>query len=173
MERPTYLRIEEEIAIMEKKWTATQKKRVAFFYGLLEKSKGRTSLFSGISIESGYYHAICQGAGLSKVLYKYYMPQSKNVIELTIERDKEEETINLYNYLYEQKDNIEEEFGDELLWAELGKKRAAIRKEITNGILMITETWPLLQDKMIDAMIRFEGAIRPRIEEFKRNNNIL
>ena len=48
-----------------------------------------------------------------------------------------------------------------------GSKRTAIRKRFVGGDLSFPETWPELQDKMIDAMIRFEKALRPWLDKIK------
>jgi len=69
--------------------------------------------------------------------------------------------------LYAQKDEIEAEFGGHLEWQRLDDKRAShITKRFPDRRLTSPEEeWPELQDTMIDAMIRFEKALRPRLQK--------
>ena len=61
-------------------------------------------------------------------------------------------------------DVIEKEFGESLEWERLDDKRASrIRRRFTIGGLAKADTWPALQENMIDTMIRLEKVLRPRL----------
>ena len=91
-------------------------------------------------------------------------------VELYIDQDRDTGLKNkaIFDALYSQKDSIEKDFGDSLEWDRLDDKRASrIRKRFTNGGLALPDSWPALQNWMIDTMIRFERVIRPRLQKIE------
>ena len=67
-----------------------------------------------------------------------------------------------------QKEAIEREFGEALEWERLDNKRACrISKRFTTGGLANPDSWPQLQDEMIDAMIKLDKALRGRLANVK------
>jgi len=155
-----------EIGEKKKEWADRHFKRVEFWKGLLEKSKIKTRLFSNIS--PGRYSWIGTGAGKSGVSFNYEILMDWGAAELYIDHDHESGKKNklIFDALFKQKDEIEKEFGSELSWERLDDKRASrIRKKFSNGGLENPETWPNLQDNMIDAMIKLEQILRPRLSK--------
>ena len=67
--------------------------------------------------------------------------------------------------VYNEKDSIEESFGESLIWDSKEKHRAcSIRKEILEGGYGNAETkWPEIHASMVNAMIRLENALKPHI----------
>jgi hypothetical protein len=71
----------------------------------------------------------------------------------------------LYDRLYQQKEQIEQRFGGPLGWHRLdGKNDSRINVELPPASVREQENWEGLQDKMIDLMIRFEKALRPAVQ---------
>jgi hypothetical protein len=138
--------------------------RYEFWQSLLQRSKDKTRLFSNISPTKD--HWLSTGAGRSGISFTYFALMDSAGIELYIDHDHDTGKKNkeIFGQLYKQKDAIEKEFGDELEWQRLDDKRACRIKKIFNqGGLLNKEIWPELQDEMIDAMIRFEKTIKPRL----------
>lgn len=155
-----------EIGEKKKEWAERHVNRLDFWTSLLERSKDRTKLFSNIS--PGRYSWIGTGSGKSGVTFNYVILMDWAGVELYIDHDRDTGTKNkeIFDALHVQKDSIEKEFGGSLDWERLDEKRASrIRKRFTNGGLASPESWPALQDGMIDAMIRFEKVIRPRLQK--------
>jgi ribosome-associated translation inhibitor RaiA len=68
--------------------------------------------------------------------------------------------------LYSAKDEIETKFGGPLNWQRLDDKSACrISIQLDNGGIRDEESWPEIQDAMIDAMIRLERALKPNISK--------
>ena len=142
--------------------------RYKFWEGLLEKAKDKTKLHAAISPKQ--YHWISAGAGKSGLSYNYYVKQTEGRVELYIDRlkDTESENKEIFDQLFKNKAEIEEIFGEPLLWERLDGKRASrISFVINKGGYRTEEKYDEAQDAMIDAMIRLEKSFRPYIAKLK------
>ncbi len=91
-------------------------------------------------------------------------------VELYIDRGKDliAENKKIFDQLINNKDEIESSFGDSLLWRRLDEANASIiGKTYEFAGLKDADKWDMLQDTMIDGMIRFEKAIKKYIRELK------
>ncbi len=152
----------------KKEWADRHIRRMEFWKGLLDRSKEKTKLFANIS--PGRYNWLGTGAGRSGVTFNYTIVMDLATVELYIDHDHETGAKNkaIFDALAAQKEAIEREFGGPLEWERLDDKRASrIRKRFTDGGLADPETWPRLQDEMIDAMIKLDRALRGRLAEVK------
>lgn len=153
--------------------TQTQKNRIDFFKGLLSKSNIKTDLFANISPESGYYATLSKSAGISGIRFTYWKPINEGNIELLIERNNPVENEDIFNFLLTNKEDIENLIGDKLEWHRSeGNKRTAIRNRFYGGDLSYPETWPDLQDKMVNGMVIFEKTFRPYLYEIRIKLNL-
>ena len=60
---------------------------------------------------------------------------------------------------------IEKSFDGPLEWQSLAGRRACrIRKVLPGGGLQDRELWPEIQTRMVDAMVRLEKALKPRVQ---------
>ncbi|MCX7001435.1 MAG: DUF4268 domain-containing protein [Candidatus Sumerlaeota bacterium] len=152
----------------KKEMAARHYLRREFWESLLQKSKEKTKLFSNISPSTSNW--IGMGAGKSGVSFSYMILMDWAGIELYIDYDHDTGKKNkeIFDELYKQKDLIEKEFGDALDWERLDDKRACrIQKKYSQGGLLNKEIWPKIQDELLEAMIRFHKAIKPRLEIIK------
>ena len=160
---------EGEIIGGEKKVLAERHKiRQAFWKQLLEYAKTKTKLHSGIS--PSIYNWIGTGAGIRGLGYNYSITQHEANVELYIDKGKDfpEENFAIFDRLFSFKDEIEHDFGESLDWQRMEERRACrIRKVIIGGYRDDEEKWPEIHAAMVDAMIRFEKAIRPHLKNLK------
>ena len=78
----------------------------------------------------------------------------------------EEKSTAAFKALLARKDEIEKSFGGPLDWQELpGRLGCRICKELPGGWKSPEAEWSEMQDRMIDALIRLEGALRKPIQE--------
>jgi hypothetical protein len=94
------------------------------------------------------------------------MRKDENSVELYIDRGKgtEQETLVAFRALEARKSEIEEAFGEPLVWQELPQSRGCRICFIQAGGWRSPEdTWPNIQDTMIDAMVRLEKAVKPHL----------
>jgi hypothetical protein len=153
-----------ELGEKKKEWAERHVKRMEFWKALLDRSKEKTKLFANIS--PGRYYWLGTGAGKSGVTFNYVISTDGGGVELYIDHDHETGAGNkaIFDALAAQKAEIEREFGGPLEWERLDDKRASrIRKRFANGGLYRPETWPTLQDEMIQAMVRLNDVLRGRL----------
>jgi Domain of unknown function (DUF4268) len=139
--------------------------RRTFWQGLLDHSKTRTRLHTGIS--AGKYGWIGTGAGRSGLAYNYVVWEHDAAAELYIDRGKDSDAENkaIFDLLESKKSEIEAAFGGPLEWQRLDNKRACrIRKSLDVGGFRDTEKYTDTQSAMVDAMIRLERALKPHIQ---------
>lgn len=158
---------EKKIGEEKKEWADRHYKRFEFWKGLLARSRTKTHLFSNIT--PGRYHYIQTGAGKSGITFAYVINQEWGQVELYIDfDDKAEGNKAIFDGLLAQRRDIEKDFGEPLEWERLDNRRASrIRKRFGDGGLSSPETWPHLQDRMIDGMVRLDKALRSRVESLR------
>lgn len=140
--------------------------RIEFWKELLERARARTSLHASVSPTKQNW--ISAGTSMSGLSLNYVIRQRDGRVELYIDRgaDKEEGNKAIFDQLEAQRDQIEERFGASLTWQRLEARRACrISYPIAIGGYRDQHVWPELQEKMIDAMIRFEKALEPAIRD--------
>ena len=139
--------------------------RQRFWKGLLDRAKPKTKLHAGIS--PSQYNWIGTGAGRSGLGYNYALTQHASTVELYIDRGKDckEENEAIFNSLVKHQEEIEQAFGEPLEWERLETKRACriVKRFSLGGYRDQDDKWPEIQEQMIDAMVRLEKALGPRI----------
>jgi len=140
--------------------------RKAFWTGLLERAGQRTSLHSTISPQpSGWIWA---GAGVRGLSLNYGIKQHAASVGLYIDRGKgeDEQTESIFRQLEAHQSEVEATYGGPVNWDPLEGKRACwVGVQFSRGGYRDDEeTWPEIQDEMIEAMIKLEKALRPYID---------
>ena len=141
--------------------------RFRFWEGLLSRAKEKTTLHSNISPSKVSW--IAAGAGIGGLSFNYVIRQVGAVnVELYIDRGKDSEQKNrlIFDQLYAHRKEIEDSFGGELMWEPLETRKACrIKKDIGEGGCRDEAKWPEMQEAMVEAMVRFERALRPHIDK--------
>ncbi len=153
-----------EIGKIKTDYAKIHYKRLEFWTQLLEKANARTPLHS--NIKAGKYSWIGTGAGKSGLSYIYAIRKNEGQVELYIDKGKGKENINekIYNQLHSKKELIENDFKEELKWDRIeGKRACRLSWKFRKYGLNDKEHWDELQEKLIDAMIRLERALRNHI----------
>jgi len=108
------------------------------------------------------------GAGKSGLSLSYGIRMTEAWVYLYIYRGKgaDEETRQIFDELAAKKQQVENAYGATLEWsrADGGTRRCLISHVLDVGGLRQEDKWNQIQDAMIDAMSRFEKALRPYIE---------
>lgn len=141
--------------------------RRRFWQGLLAIAGGKTKLHSNISPTE--YHWIGTGSGVGGVSYNYVIRQHAGTVELFFGRKDSAANKKMFDELHAHKVEIEQAFGDALSWERLdGKLGSKIAHYVEIGGYQDTdETWKLVQERMVDAMIRLERSVKPFLSNLK------
>ena len=155
-----------DVGIIKKDIAERYKIRFEFWKELLGKANKKTKLHSSIS--PGKEGCIGTSAGKRGLYFNYVIRQHSSSIELYIDRGSEakDENKNIFDFLFENKEAIEETFGSDLIWQKLENKRACrICKKFEIGGYKDNDKWDKIHNTLIDDMINFARALKPFIKK--------
>lgn len=146
--------------------------RNEFWHKFLPKFNEKSDLFSGRNLELNQYdHWFSTGSGISGVPFSFIITKKYAAVELGISKSREKEfNKKIYDYMFEHKDKIEEQFGDNLLWERLDDKnmsRISYRLEDVN--IFNKEDWNKIMNFFTENMIKFEKSLRKYIDNYSKN----
>jgi hypothetical protein len=136
-----------------------------FWTQLIERSKARTQLLAGRSTTTDHWLSTGTGrGGFSLTLtLKQYETQVECYIKLPSGKEK---SLEVFRRFFQQKEQIEGQFGGPLDWEELEDRQGCrICARYPGGWRSPESEWVEIQDRAIDALIRLEGALRKPISE--------
>ncbi len=138
-----------------------------FWAQLIEGSKSRTQLLANRSTTTD--HWLSAGIGRSGFGLNASLIQNEGQVECYFRLPGGEgKSKAAFKTLLARKEEIEAAFGSALDWQELpGRQGCRICYELHGGWKSPESEWPEMQDKMIDAFIRLEGALKKPIQELK------
>lgn len=158
----------------EARQVGTQKKELAerhilrqqFWTRLLELARQRTLLHGRISPSKENW--VSAGAGKSGLSFNYAVRMSDTQVELYIDRGDVEENKRIFDALHARREEIDAKFGAPLEWQRLeGRRACRVRHVLPSGGLRDQDAWPEIQERMVDAMVRLEGALSPEIRRLR------
>lgn len=154
----------------EKKRLETARDQILrrFWAQLIDRSKPRTSIVANRTASRDQW--LTGSVGRSGFNLNFSLTQESSRVECMIDMGKgsEEKNLAAFHTLLAQRDAIETHFGEPLDWQELNDARSCrICHTLTGGWKTPETEWPALQDKLIDAMVRLEGAFRNPILAIK------
>jgi len=119
-------------------------------------------------ITPGKYTWLGTSSGVRGLGLNYTVRKDDCGVELYIDRGRETEAINrkIFDHLVEQKDVIEDAFGQPLSWEALETKRACrIKCTLTGGGYRSDEMkWDKIQSEQVAAMTKLQQAIQPHLD---------
>jgi hypothetical protein len=155
-----------EIGAQKKDLAERHVLRLGFWRQLLERAKERTSLHARISPAKDSW--VSAGAGKSGLAFAYVVRMNDARVELYIDTAEADVNKSIFDQLHADRDRIEETFGTALEWQRLDDRRASrICYLVGVGGLKNQDRWPEIHEAMIDAMVRLEKALKPRIRKLR------
>ncbi len=138
-----------------------------FWAGLLVLSNRRTSLFANRT--PGLDHWLGTGLGVSGLHLTYVVLEHASRIQLGLARPDMEWNKRVFDQLATKRAAIEKAYGPEIEWRRGdGQKQSLVQVTLaTGGYRDPAATWLETQEAMVDAMVRFEAALRPHIEKLQ------
>jgi hypothetical protein len=150
----------------ETAWMDRRRQYVQFWKLLQERSKGRTDLFTNLTALDTYF--LSTSAGRKGIKLGYLIALNWGTVNVYIDLGDKARNKAFFDALYARRDAIEAEFGEAIDWRRLDNKRASqFGRKFEDGGLENRASWPGLIDHMIDAMIRLDKAVRPRLENIE------
>lgn len=141
--------------------------RRVWWASLLERGKGRLRLNARLSPSNR--GAIGASSGVPGLSFNYVVWQDESRVELYIDRGDARENKRIFDELMSRRAEVDGAFGGTLTWERLDNRRASrISHNVdSGGYRSPRETWPDVQDEIIDAMSRLESALRPHLDRLR------
>ncbi|PHS62796.1 MAG: hypothetical protein COB12_10285 [Flavobacterium sp.] len=143
--------------------------RINFWEQYIKESNKINNLFSNISPSKDNWIGI--GIGMTGVNLNLAMSKNYCRSEIYINRGSKEENKDLFDFIYQMKDIIENSFGGELEWERMDDKVSCrIKSELTGVSYFEKSDWNRMIEFMIDASERMEKAFKNPV---KKTNNYI
>lgn len=141
--------------------------RLEFWKNLLENFKERSHLFNNISPSKDSWIGI--GNGISSGSYNFVVSKNYARVEVYFSRGQKDENKFIFDLLEKNKLEIENKFGDELIWERLNDKKACRIKYQLNEVSIYDEDdWGNMMKFLIDAMIRLHSTFDEYIKSARQ-----
>ena len=152
----------------KRKVMSTRQEIFRKFWGqLIERSKARTLLLANRSTSQD--HWLSAGIGRNGFWLDLSVTQERCAADCYVRIGQDpQRSLAAFDALRAQKNAIEATFGGPLDWQDMpGCNGCRIRKETPGSWKSPESEWPEMQDRMIDALIRLEAALKKPIQELK------
>jgi hypothetical protein len=142
--------------------------RYRFWELLLEEAKIRTQVHANRRPTKDNW--VSGGVGRAGFSLTYVVRESDSQVELWIglgagQADKNKRA---FQALLDQKEAVESDFGADLEWEELPHRDGCrIRYPLEGGYRSSVDEWPEIRGRLIDAMMRLDAAMRPRVQALR------
>lgn len=137
-------------------------------YNFWKQLIGNTLLFSTISVTraAAKEQFISKNAGITGVKYQYVILKNAARVQLSIESKCASKNKRIFDVLHENREIIEKDFGEQLVWERNDKFISSRIKRIFEGKGLNDKCdWDKIQDEMVSAMIRLEKALSKHIRK--------
>lgn len=144
--------------------------RLNFWNTLLPRFKKQSDLF--VSISPSTSNVIGTGTGISSGSYNFVISRSYARVEVYFSKFEQKENEFIFDELKKNKEQIEELFGDELIWERLETKKATRIKYQLDGVNLYNESdWDEMIEFQIESMIKLHKAFDKEIQVVKEKLN--
>lgn len=148
----------------ERVLAARHLERKEFWTQLIERSKIKTKLFIKRSPGVENYFGITTGR--KGVSYSCNLTYENARVEIYIDNGNKEWNKKAFDYFNQNREQIEKEIGNSLVWDRLEDNRASvIRFYISEKGLNNKEEWSEIQDAFIDNVLKIDKVFRPLIQK--------
>ena len=127
-----------------------------------------TKLFENINPSKD--HWLSAGAGISGMYYTLIVTRADVRLEFTIGSSNRELNKWYFHQIRQNKIQVEERFGAELIWAESPENKMSIIKFGLNNVSLYEEKdWNTMTNFIVNHLPKFELAFKPEIDMIKDN----
>jgi hypothetical protein len=139
-----------------------------FWFQFIEKARLKTNLYANRSTTVD--HWLSAGIGRAGFRLHVSLAEDQTRVEcyIRIGKDNDKKNTTAFEWLKQQREQIEHVFEDTLEWQELSNRSGCrICKMLDGGWHTPEGEWPVFQDKIIDAVMRLEKALKGPIQTMK------
>ncbi|MCE1246252.1 MAG: DUF4268 domain-containing protein [Firmicutes bacterium] len=137
----------------------SQINRNNFWKYLLEYANKKCNLYQNISPSKDSW--ISTGSGISGISYNISISRENCRVELYMQRPNAQDNKIVFEYLLKEKDEIENKFGEPLIWLRLDNKKACrIKCEMQGVNYYNKEDWKKMAEFLTDRIMKLEQAMR-------------
>ena len=138
--------------------------RLEFWKSFLNESNKKNNLFSNISPSKDNWCGI--GIGMSGVNLNVVATKKYCRAEIYFNRGSQDENKDLFDFTEAMKNEIEKNFGEELVWERMSEKVSCRIKAQLDGVNVFEkEDWPKMIDYMVDVSERMVKAFKNPIKK--------
>jgi hypothetical protein len=147
-------------------WAKYQEQLERFWAQLLDKAGTRTDLFADMPPTKGNW--LAKRLGTSGLYLAFVVSANGGRVELYVDYNETETNKRVFDQLHEAREEIGHRLGEMLTWDRRdGGVISKIEWHLPVKGYKHEASWPETQETMIDAMIRFEAALRPQLEQVR------
>jgi hypothetical protein len=144
-------------------WAKYQEQLERFWAQLLDKTRTQTNIFADVSPSKGNW--LAKRLGTSGLYLAFVVSASGGRVELYVDYHDAETNKRVFDQLYEAREEIGQRLGEMLTWDRReGSHICKIEWHLPVKGYRHEASWGETQETMIDAMIRFEAALRPHVD---------
>lgn len=157
---------QEEIS-KEEEVKTSHKLRLRFWTAFLNAIKGKSKLFQNSSPTKEQF-LIAGGADITYVSYQLIITKSDTSVVLNFGMASQTENKTLFDTLYLHKSDIEEAFGDLLVWEKMEDKKSSKVSYYRSGLNYYNEEdWPNIIEFSIEYLNKLQNAVSHHLVEVK------
>jgi len=164
-------RVIKQLGAEKKEYAQRHILRKEFWAQFIDEMNKKNKLCANISPSTDCWISIALGMGgvsVNLVISKKYARS-----EIFISRGNKEENKKIFDYFYKHKDQIEKEFGDKLTWERMENNITSRIKFQKDGFNYYDkESWPEINNFMIDSAERMHRVFRKQVRELRRKLDI-
>ena len=155
-----------ELGSEKKKYAQRHMVRKNFWTQFLNEANKKFSLFRNVN--AGTDSWIGAGIGKSGINLNLVASKKYGRAEIYINRGAKEENKKVFDYLFNLKDKIENDFGDKLVWEKMEDNVTSRIKYQLDGVDVFNEKdWPKMNAFILDAAERMHKAFKGPVNKIK------
>lgn len=138
--------------------------RKNYWTELLEKFNGVSKQFQNVNPSTDPW--LSSGSGISGIPFTFVVTKNYVSVELLINRGNKEINERIFDVLYSRKDELEKDFGNELIWDKLDEKKSCrVSYRMENVDITDCENWERFKEFQCDEMVRFDKTMRQSVSK--------
>ena len=154
-----------EVGLQKKEKAERHILRYEFWEQILEKALEKTPLHANSSPGTGSWLSASVGDG---IYFSYIIRMHDAQVRFYLESSNTQKNKKRFDQLFVRKDEIEETFGEPLTWLRHDEFISSrIDYDVIDLGLRDKDKWELVQDQMINAMLRLYQAFEPEIKRLR------